>query len=368
MKPRRIAVVGDGTAGHVYPALAIAEAYKQSCGDVELLFVGTPKGFAAQLVQHHGYQLVLVQGGPLFGVGALGKLQTLWRLSKGVVQARYVLQATGIRLVIGVGGYATAATMLAAKSLGLCTAIHEANAVAGLTNTLLSRLVERVYLGFAAASAAFPEDRKLVTGNPIRPKIAAIAREERIPPHGSSRPIHILVMGGSLGAPFLNQQIPDLLRRVIGRGLSIEVRHQVGGFDPGLVRAAYAHAGIPAAVIPYIDDMVDAYQWADFTIARAGAGTIAELAAAGVPSLLVPLPQAPGNHQVANALAFAQAGGGWWVQEKDWQPEVLTEQLVTLFSDVTLWVTASQRARHFTTPDAAQMIVADCEEMMTGRW
>jgi UDP-N-acetylglucosamine--N-acetylmuramyl-(pentapeptide) pyrophosphoryl-undecaprenol N-acetylglucosamine transferase len=368
MKPRRIAVVGDGTAGHVYPALAIAEAYQQLCSDINLLFIGAPEGFASQLVQNYGYRLVLVQGGPLFGIGVGGKLRTLWRLGIGFIQARQVLRATATRLVIGVGGYASAAALLAAKSLGLGTAIHEANAVAGLTNTLLSRLVDRVYLGFAAAGAAFPQGRQCVTGNPVRATIVTMGREERAAPHGSDQPFHILVTGGSLGALFLNQHIPDLLKQITERGLSIAVRHQVGGFDVDPVRAAYAHASIPAVVVPYIDDMADAYRWADFAIARAGAGTIAELAVAGIPSLLVPLPYAPGNHQVANALAFANAGGGWYVQEEDWQPAVLTEQLVSLFSDVTIWLTMSQKARRFATPNAASAIVTDCEALMAGRW
>ena len=129
MNPHRIAVVGDGTAGHVYPALAIADVYRQFSATVDLLFIGVPDGFAARLAPTHGYRLALVQGGPLFGVGIASKLRTLWRLGVGVQQARQVLQAANTRLVIGVGGYASAAALLAAKSLRLSTAIYEANTV-----------------------------------------------------------------------------------------------------------------------------------------------------------------------------------------------------------------------------------------------
>ena len=365
MKPRCVAVVGDGTAGHVYPALAIAEAYKQTRADVDLLFIGIPDGFAARLVTSHGYRLALVQGGPLFGVGVTGKLQTLWRLGLGVLQARRILRAAATQLVVGVGGYASAAALLAAKSLGLSTAIHEANTVPGLANKLLGRFVDRVYLGFAAAGEAFPADRQLVTGNPLRPEVVALGSEQRTAPHGADRSIHILITGGSLGAPFLNQQIPELLKQVADRGLPLEVRHQVGGFDPSPVRAAYAHARVPASVVPYIDDMTDAYRWADFAIARAGAGTIAELAVSGLPALLVPLPHAPGNHQVANALAFTNTGGGWCVQETDWRVEAIAERLITLFSNATAWTAASQSARRFATPEAARAIVADCEALLS---
>lgn len=368
MNPHRIAVVGDGTAGHVYPALAIADAYRQFSATVDLLFIGVPDGFAARLAPTHGYRLALVQGGPLFGVGIASKLRTLWRLGVGVQQARQVLQAANTRLVIGVGGYASAAALLAAKSLRLSTAIYEANTVPGLANQLLGRAVDRVYLGFAAAGRIFPEGRTLVTGNPIRPGILAAGSKERVAPHGGGRPVHILVTGGSLGAPFLNQKVPELLGQVAARGLPIEVLHQVGGFDRQQVRAAYAPAKVPASIVSYIDDMTEAYRWADFAIARAGAGTIAELAVSGLPALLVPLPHAPGDHQVTNALAFADAGGGWCVQEKNWHLEALTAQLAMFFTDAAAWTTASQCARRFATPDAARAIVTDCEALMVGRW
>jgi UDP-N-acetylglucosamine--N-acetylmuramyl-(pentapeptide) pyrophosphoryl-undecaprenol N-acetylglucosamine transferase len=365
MKPRRVAVVGDGTAGHVYPALAIAEAYTQLNDAVDLLFIGTPHNFASQLVPPAGYRLVLVEGGPLFGVGLAGKTRTAWRLSRGVLQARRVLRASGTQLVIGVGGYASAAALLAAKSLRLCTAVYEANAVPGLTNRLLGRFVDRVYLGFAAAGWAFPAARQLATGNPIRPAITALTEEERRAPHAENRPLHLLVTGGSLGASFLNQRVPDLLRQVAERGVFLEVRHQVGGFAVEPVRAAYAQGKVAAVVLPYIEDMVEAYRWADLVIARAGAGTIAELAASGLPALLVPLPQAPGNHQVANAQAFTTTGGGWSVEEKDWKVEAVLDWLMHLLRDETAWTAASRYARQFATPHAARTIVADCETLLS---
>jgi UDP-N-acetylglucosamine--N-acetylmuramyl-(pentapeptide) pyrophosphoryl-undecaprenol N-acetylglucosamine transferase len=368
LKPHRVAVVGDGTAGHVYPALAIAEAYKQACDTADLLFIGIPDNFAARLVPTHGYRLALVQGGPLFGVGLAGKLSTLWRLGIGIQQARQIIRAAQLKLVIGVGGYASAAALLAAKSLGLATAIYEANTVPGLTNRLLGHTVDRVYLGFAAASRAFPEGRTLVTGHPLRPQILAMSSETRMLPHGANRPIRILVTGGSLGAPFLNHQVPELLKQVAARGLALTVQHQVGGTDPTPIHRAYAHARIPAVVMPYLNDIAAAYRWADFAITRAGAGTIAELAISSLPALLVPLPRAPGNHQVTNALAFISAGGGWCVEEKDWHREALTEQLVRIFTEAAVWTTVSRRARQFATPYAAHAIVTDCETLMIGRW
>jgi UDP-N-acetylglucosamine--N-acetylmuramyl-(pentapeptide) pyrophosphoryl-undecaprenol N-acetylglucosamine transferase len=367
-KPQTIALACGGTAGHVYPALAIAEAYARYGEDIQLLFLSTPDGFAQRLVPSAGHRLVMVQGAPWFGMNRRGKLRALRHLAVGVLQARQVLKTYGVRLAIGVGGYASAAAICAAKSLGISTVIHEANTVPGLTNSLLGRFVDRVYLGFAGAAQQFTQEREVVTGNPIRSRIASLSREPRRTPNIEQQAIHILVTGGSLGAQFLNRYVPSLLKQVADYGVALEVRHQVGAFDPDVVYRSYGDSGIIAQVESYIDNMADAYRWADFAIARAGAGTLTELAVSGLPALLVPLPHAPGNHQVKNAEAFQEAGAGWRVQEEDWRTEVVAKSLATFFRDREAWIAASFGARRFTTPDAAQAIVADCEALMAGRW
>src|SRR5262245_39340661 len=163
---RRIAIVGGGTAGHVYPALAIADAYRRVCAPVDVLFIGTPVGFEGRLVPAYGYRLQTIRGTPLVGTGIQGKLRALGTLSVGMAQARRLLRAHGAQLVVGLGGYASVGVLLAAWSLGLRTVIHEANLVPGLANRLLGRLAHRVYLGFEAACWAFAPDRTVITGNP----------------------------------------------------------------------------------------------------------------------------------------------------------------------------------------------------------
>jgi UDP-N-acetylglucosamine--N-acetylmuramyl-(pentapeptide) pyrophosphoryl-undecaprenol N-acetylglucosamine transferase len=366
--PRRITMVGGGTAGHVYPALAIAAAYQRTCAPVDVLFVGTPAGFESRLVPAHGYPLRLVPGTPLVGTGIQGKLCAVATLSGGIVQARRLLRWHGTRLVIGLGGYASVGVLLAARSLGLRTVIHEANIVPGLANRLLGRFADRVYLGCAAAHQAFPADHTVITGNPVRPEILLRCTGERSPPCPSARPLRLLVTGGSQGAYFLNHHVPSLLRHMGERGLVLEIRHQVGGADPEPVRMAYAQAGLGAVVTPYIADMAAAYHWADFAIARSGAGTIAELAVCGLPALLVPLPNSANDHQTVNAVVFAQAGAGCWVREDHWHAETLAARLVTLFQDPNAGQGMSRLARRLATPDAAQKLVADCETMMAGQW
>lgn len=367
-KLRSIALACGGTAGHVYPALAIAEAYSRCEDNIRLLFISTPDGFAPRLIPSVGHRLVFVQGGPLFGVGWIGKLHTLQQLTIGIIQARRILKEHGIRLVIGVGGYASAAALCAAKSLGLSTVIHEANAVPGLANAVCGRFAERVYLGFASAAQQFAEKKRVVTGNPVRSSIASLRDRQRRAPRASGQAIRVLVTGGSLGASFLNHHAPELLQRVASYNLPLTVWHQVAEFDPEPVRNHYAKAGIAARVEPYIEDMGEAYRWADFAITRAGAGTLAELAICGTPALLVPLPHAPGDHQVKNAEAFVGTGEGWWVRETEWQTERLAQSLRALLTDAEAWLSASRQARRWAMPDAAQTLVADCEALMAGRW
>jgi UDP-N-acetylglucosamine--N-acetylmuramyl-(pentapeptide) pyrophosphoryl-undecaprenol N-acetylglucosamine transferase len=223
---RRVVLVAGGTAGHVYPALALANAYRCFRSPVEVLFFGTEDGFAAKLIPRHGYPLQIVPGRPIVGENLPGKMRAIATLGNGVLAARHKLLAAGADLVIGFGGYASVPTILAARSLGLPTAIHESNAVAGLANRMLGRFVDRVYLGFDAAAAQFPAGRALVTGNPVRSDVQALAAQLHHPP-SPQRPCHILVTGGSQGSAFLNREMPKFLKRLADANLEIKVFHRV---------------------------------------------------------------------------------------------------------------------------------------------
>lgn len=365
MTTYRVALAAGGTAGHVYPALAIAQAFRELAEPVRPVFIGTGDGFEARLVPRYGYPLHVVAAAPLFGVGFVGKLRAGGTLCLGIVQARRVLRAQRVDMVLGLGGYASAGAVLAGWSLGLRTAVHEANIEVGLTNRFLARFADRAYIGFEAARYSFPRSNVVVTGNPVRPDVAADTPARR-PPAGA-RPFRILVTGGSLGAPFFNEHVPAVVEQVVRRGLRVEVRHQTGDCDLEAVRHRYAAAGIAATVISYIDDMADAYRWADFAITRSGAATIAELAASGLPALLVPLPTAAWEHQTANAVAFAQAAGGLWVSEHEWQPERLAERIARLLQDACAWQAASRAAQGLAPPDAARTLVAECIAVLSGR-
>jgi len=365
---RRLLIVVGPTAGHVYPALAIAEAYRVATGtSVDVRFAGPLDGPAGRLLAARGLTLEPISASPLVNVGARGKLAALPRVAAGMAQARRLMRAHGTRLVIGLGGYASGAVLLAARALGARVALHEANVVPGLANRLAAPFVHRVYLGFAAAAAGFPARRRLVTGHPVRADIAALAREPREAPD-RRRLARVLVLSSTRGAPFLAMRVPALLAELERRGIPVEALHQSGEVPPEDVAHAYRRAGVKASVAPYLDEIAGAYRWADLVIARSGAGTVAEAAVAGVPGLFVPLADASDDHQAANAAAVAAAGAGVSVCERDWRGEELAARLTMLLGDVGAWTAASEAARRMATPAAAARIVADCETLMAGRW
>jgi UDP-N-acetylglucosamine--N-acetylmuramyl-(pentapeptide) pyrophosphoryl-undecaprenol N-acetylglucosamine transferase len=360
---RRVVLVGGGTAGHVYPALAIANAYRKEVTSLEVLFFGTDDGFEAKLVPRYGYRLSVVRSRPLVGESLLRKARSVGSLGSAVLQARRMLIAAKPDLVIGFGGYASVPTILAARSLRVPTAVHECNAIAGLANKMLAQLVDRVYLGFETATRQFRAGRVLVTGNPVRPDVGALGTQRHHPP-SPERPARILVTGGSQGSSFLNRHVPRLLSRLAAGGLTLDVLHQSGQADSETVREAYREAGLSASVAPFVDDMAAAYQWADFAIACSGAATLAEVSIVGLPALLVPLLTAAKNHQSFNAAAFASVTGSSWLNEDDWLPDVLVGQIARLFRDPVAWREASESVRRFAKPDASRTLVDDCEAIV----
>ena len=360
---RRIAIAGGGTAGHVQPALAVAEAYRSTLPDVDILFLGTPDGAESRLVPAHGYRLATVTAAPFFGVGTAGRLRSVTALMVGAAQARRVLRAEGSELVLGFGNFAAAGALLGARTIGLRTVIHEANAVAGVANRLLGRLVDRVLLGFAEAAPAFPRRTTVLTGTPVRAAVRALAgarAEPRLP-----GPVRVLVVGGSLGSPFLNTNVPGVVVRGARRGFALEVRHQTGRGDPAPVRAAYQRGGVAADVRTSFDDVTAAYRWADLAIACAGAITLAELAIAALPALLVPLATAALDHQRANARAFAAMTGVWWTGEDAWDVAAVEERLAVLVASDGERHAAAARMAAAARPDAADAVVAACEALVS---
>jgi UDP-N-acetylglucosamine--N-acetylmuramyl-(pentapeptide) pyrophosphoryl-undecaprenol N-acetylglucosamine transferase len=363
---RRIALVAGDTRGHFYPALAVAEAFRRRAGDAEIVVFG-PRGVGEDLAARCGLPYRSVWSAPLARAGPPARLGAAVRTLAGIAQARRTLGALGTNLVMGFGGHASGAVVVAARTLGVRAVIHEANVRAGIANRLLARVADRVYLNHASAGDRFPADRRRVTGWPVRAEVRALADAPRTFP-ARDRAARILVCSGSRNGAFLAREVPGLLARVAARGRALDVRHQCADADPAAIVSAYASAGITADVSAFIDDLPACYRWADLVIARAGAGTLAEIAVAGLPSLLVPLADAAEDHQRGNAARFAAEGAALWSDERDWDPEALAARLARVLDDPSAWAALSASARRLAMPDAADAIVDDCEFLMRGRW
>lgn len=359
---RRVAIATGGTAGHVTPALAVAAAYRGLRPDADVCFLGSVTGFEQQLLADQHQHCELVPAAPWYGVNRRGRVRAVQQMLNGIVQARRLLAARRVELVIGFGGYGCAGVVLAARSLGIATALHEANAVPGLANRLLGRVVDRVFLGFAAAAQHF-DARSRWTGTPIRADLAALRAHCRRPPDPTGA--HLLVCGGSLGSSFLNRHGPELAAALRERGIAPVVRHQCGGEPAEPIRDAYGAANVAADVDAYFDDVAATYRWADVAVTCAGAATLAELAAAGVPTLLVPLARASDDHQSDNASAWAAQTGTPWVRETAWRTPAIAAQLSALLRDADAWAALAARVRAAARPDAAAAVVRECESLLT---
>src|SRR6187399_2226395 len=363
---RRIAMAVGDTAGHVLPAVAIADAYREAWGDVEVSFLAGAGGLARRLIPSTAYSLHILPATPLVRMSPAGRVMGALRVAPTFIRARALLQRLGVRLVLGTGGYGSGGALLAARSLGLHTAIVEPNAFPGLANRLLSRVAVRAYVMFDEAARGFPEGLAINTGLPLLASRRRLLHDRTPPP--PDRPRRLLVTSGSRGDEFLAVHVPPLAARMRDAGIQVAIRHQMTSMDSQSLARHYADLHIDAHVVPFQEDVADAYDWADMIIARAGAGTLADLAMAGVPSLLVPLADAAADHQSANAAAFAGRGAALWIRERDWSPENVAALMEPVLRDPAAWQAMSDAARAFARPEAAVAIVRDCEQLMQSRW
>jgi UDP-N-acetylglucosamine--N-acetylmuramyl-(pentapeptide) pyrophosphoryl-undecaprenol N-acetylglucosamine transferase len=345
-------IMAGGTGGHVFPALAVAD-YLRAAG-WRVVWLGARTGMEATLVPKHGYEMAWVRFSGLRGKGLAAKLLLPLNLLIAFWQSLRALRAERPDVVLGMGGYIAFPGGMMAALVGRPLAIHEQNSIAGLANRVLAGVADSVLVAFPGAlrKASF-------VGNPVREAIARVAPPaERFA--GRSGPLRVLVVGGSLGAVALNDIVPKALA-LLPADARPAVTHQSGARHVDELRANYARAGVAADAVAFIDDMARAYADADLVICRAGATTVAELAAAGVAALLVPFPFAVDDHQTTNARYLADAGAGMLMQQRDLTPEALAAHLRGLTrSDLAAMAT---KARALGRPDATRAVAAACMEL-----
>jgi UDP-N-acetylglucosamine--N-acetylmuramyl-(pentapeptide) pyrophosphoryl-undecaprenol N-acetylglucosamine transferase len=347
---RTALIMAGGTGGHVFPGLAVAEELRAA--GWEVVWMGAKTGMEARLVPARGYRMAYVRAAALRGKGVLAALLLPVNLLLGFAQAARAIFRLRPDVVLGMGGYVAFPGGMMASLLARPLAVHEQNAIAGLTNRVLAAVADK-------AMTAFPEALKGAewTGNPVRREIAALAvPEARLA--GRQGPLRLLVVGGSLGAKALNDCVPQALARLEPRP---SVVHQSGEKHLEALRASYRAAGVEGELLPFIDDMARRYAEADLVICRAGAITVAELSAGGVASVLVPFPHAVDDHQTANARFLADRGAAILLPQSRMTPERLVETLRAL--DRERLLDMARKARALGKPGAAHAVAARCMEL-----
>ncbi|MCB1743906.1 MAG: undecaprenyldiphospho-muramoylpentapeptide beta-N-acetylglucosaminyltransferase [Gammaproteobacteria bacterium] len=352
-----VLITAGGTGGHVYPALAVADCLRER--GVGVVWLGVARGFEESVVRRAGIEFFGISGGGLRGKGVRRWLSAPFKLSASLRQALRVLRQQAPCVVLGMGGFASGPGGLAARLRRVPLVIHEQNAVPGLTNKVLARLATRVLEAFPQSFA--PDRHACCTGNPVRATIAAIAEPEvRLVANRDA--VRVLVLGGSQGADALNRVVPVALAALAGRW-HLQIRHQCGPRHLDVTREAYARADLAIEPEAFIDDMASAYAWADLAICRAGAMTVAELAAAGVPSILIPYPYAVDNHQARNAAYLSDGGAAFVLPESELDASVLEQTLQPLMASAERRLQMSTKARALARPDAARAVARICMEV-----
>lgn len=353
---RTLLVMAGGTGGHIFPGIAVADLLGGQ--GWRIVWMGNPDGMEARIVPTKGYETAWIRFTALRGKGLLRKLLLPLNLLRGFWQALCELRRIRPDVVLGMGGYVTFPGGMMAALLGRPLVLHEQNSVAGLANRVLAGVADRVLCGFPQAL------RKADwVGNPVRAEIVAVAEpSDRFA--GRRGPLKVLVVGGSLGAAILNETVPQALAQMRPEDRP-EVTHQAGAKQIDALRAAYAAAGVQGELLPFIDDMAARYAAADLVICRAGALTVAELAAVGVASVLVPYPHAVDDHQTGNARFLADQGAAWLLPQQELDAARLAGILAGL--DRARLLEMATRARALAKPHAAEAVARVCETLAAGR-
>jgi len=362
---RTLLIMAGGTGGHVMPALAVAEALRAEGWRV--VWLGTRAGMEAKLAVDKGFDMAWVRVAGVRGKGLLTKLLLPANLLASFWQAARAIFRERPDVALGLGGYVAFPGGMMASLLGKPLIIHEQNAIAGLTNRMLSVVADRILLGLPQEAKGSPSSFSLLpslekgewVGNPVRPDIAALP-EPAARLAGRSGALRVLVVGGSLGAQALNQLIPQALGKLAPTQRP-QVRHQAGAKHLDALKTNYAEAGVDAECLNFITDMADAYAWADLVICRAGALTVAEVAAAGCAALFVPFPFAVDDHQTANARFLADSNAAWLMQQHDLNPEHLATWLGDLNREELMQ--RAIKARALAKPQATARVVEIVKEL-----
>ena len=314
----RIVIAGGGTGGHLFPGIALAEEILARGNNHKVVFIGTKKGIEHRMLKQLGYELREIEVEGVKGRGLKALLKVTYQIPHSMWQSRQILKRFCPDVVIGVGGYASGPVVVTARMMGIPTAIAEQNAMPGITNRILSKFANLIFVTYAQTKDWFPPNKVIVSGNPVRKVFAARragAQEKKVR--------QLLIFGGSQGAAAINKNVIAMMPQLQKIKDKLRVVHQSGERELEIVKQAYKQYGLDAQVTPFIIDMADEYAQADLIICRAGATSIAEITAAGKAAILIPYPWAANDHQTKNAEVLDCAGAALIMKEHELTPEAL---------------------------------------------
>lgn len=354
MKNKRVLIMAGGTGGHIYPALACAEEFKKR--GYHVLWLGSKSSMEESLVPAKGFELKTISIKGVRGKGVPGLILAPFRISQALLQSLKIIRAYKPNVVLGMGGFVTGPGGVAAKLLGIPLVIHEQNAIAGTTNKLLAKIANKVLQAF---DKALPNGTTV--GNPVRENLLEHIAENTSVTKDS--PLKLLVVGGSLGAQFINRLMPEFIKNWQGNKV-LDVWHQTGKRNIEETTDLYEELAVEARVDAYIEDMNEAYDWADLVLCRAGAMTVSELAIVGMPSILVPFPFAIDDHQTHNAMHLVNAGAAKVIQQKELNCESLSLILTELLENEEKLTKMGEAAKKVAYPQATKQVVDECERFV----
>ncbi|NLK51667.1 MAG: undecaprenyldiphospho-muramoylpentapeptide beta-N-acetylglucosaminyltransferase [Syntrophomonadaceae bacterium] len=362
----RIVLTGGGTGGHLYPALAIARFLQENYPATQILFVGTTSGLEAKIVPRAGFAFATVRSQGLERKISWSNIQTTFKVICGLKEAKRILKNFAPDLVVGTGGYVCGPVMLMAVLMGIPTAIHEQNAFPGITNRLLARFAHLVMVNFPEAVTFFRSARRVeVTGLPVRPEILRVDRESGARRLGlDPRCLTLLAVGGSRGARSINQAMVKVIQYYQQEQKNIQIVHIAGNSGFEEMTKSLQEQGLflgengNIRVVPYIYDMENVLAVADLTICRAGAATLAEIAAKGIPAILIPYPYAAENHQEYNARALERQGAAVVIRDQDLNGNDLLQTVQQLLLNPGQLASMAIAARSLGSPQAVEKIVS----------
>lgn len=364
--PLRIVIAGGGTGGHLFPAIAVADEFVSRNRHNRILFVGTGNLLERSVLSKTDYLFATIRAEGIKGRGLLRQARAILKVMPGIWASVSILRRFRPDLVIGVGGYSAGPLVMGAWLLKISIVLHEQNRLPGITNRILARFAQRIFVSFDDMGSCFDPRKTAVTGNPVRKEILEAARQRpsRAGGPGTCSPFRILVVGGSQGATAINRAVVEALDYLGDPKNAFHFVHQAGPQDIRAVDTAYAHHGVPKTVKSFFDDISHQYQQADLVICRAGATTIAEITAIGKAAIFIPFPFAADDHQTINASALSDRGAAETISQQDLTGGLLAERIAFYAKNPDALARMAAAAKAFGKPEAARLIVDRCYDLL----